>query len=89
MKSLAASLQVPVLVVAGERDDYRGCSMINTMKELDAAPKAVPLELVVYPNAGYGFNLHDPQFVYRERDAADAWARTLAFLRRLHPPRGG
>ena len=89
MKSLAASLQVPVLVMAGEKDDENGCCMINTIRELDAAPKAVSLDLVVYPNAGHGFNLHDPRFVYRERDAADAWARTLAFLRHLHPPRGG
>jgi pimeloyl-ACP methyl ester carboxylesterase len=89
MKSLAASLQVPVLVMAGEKDDENGCCMINTVRELDAAPKAGSLDLVVYPNAGHGFNLHDPRFVYREKDAADAWARTLAFLRRLQPPRGG
>ena len=89
MKRLAASLQVPVLVLAGEGDTYRRCCMINSMRALDAAPKAVSLELVVYPNAGHGFNLHDPRFVYREESAADAWARTLAFLSRLHPPRGG
>lgn len=87
-KSLAASLKVPVLVLAGEKDNNDGCCMIDTMRALDAAPKTVPFELIVYPNAGHGFNLHnDPRFVYREEDAADAWARTLAYLRRIHPPR--
>jgi pimeloyl-ACP methyl ester carboxylesterase len=88
MKTLAAGLKVPVLVLAGERDNNDGCCMIDTMRALDAAPKTVALELVVYPNAGHGFNLHDPRFNYREEDAAEAWARTLAFLSRLHPPRG-
>ncbi len=35
------------------------------------------------PNAGHGFNVRNPHFIYREEDAADAWARTLAFLKRL------
>jgi carboxymethylenebutenolidase len=88
MKPLAASLQVPVLVLAGEKDVYDGCCMIESAKALDAAPKTVPFELVVYPNAGHGFNLqNDWRFDYREADAADAWARTLTFLKRLHPPR--
>ncbi len=89
MKPLAASLQVPVLLLAGEKDTYLDCCMIDSMRALAAAPKTVSLELVVYPNAGHGFNLHHPDFIYRQEDAADALARTLAFLNRLHPPRGG
>jgi len=58
------------------------------MRALAAAPKAEPFELVVYPNASHGFNLHDPRFVYSAQAAADAWARTVAFLNRLHPPGG-
>jgi dienelactone hydrolase len=87
MKTVAASLKVSVLVLAGAKDTYHDCCMIETVTALEAAPKTASLELVVYPNANHGFNLHDPQFIYREDDAADAWARTLAFLNSLHPPR--
>jgi len=85
---LAAKLQTPVLLLAGEQDRYAGCCLIESMRALAAAPKAVPFELVVYPNASHGFNLNDPRFVYSAQDAADAWARTAAFLNRLHPAKG-
>jgi dipeptidyl aminopeptidase/acylaminoacyl peptidase len=81
--SLAAKLQTPVLLFAGEKDDF--CKIEST-RALDAAPKAVPFELVVYPNAGHRFNLKG--FDYRAQDADDAWARTAAFLKRLHPSGG-
>lgn len=88
MKALAARLQVPVLVLAGAKDTYIDCCLIETARLLDAAPKTMSFELVVYPDAGHGFNLDDARFVYREQDATDAWTRTLAFLNRLHPPGG-
>ncbi|MCX5914823.1 MAG: dienelactone hydrolase family protein, partial [Deltaproteobacteria bacterium] len=88
MTPLAAKLQTPVLLLAGEQDRYMGCCLIESMRALAAAPKAVPFEQVVYPNASHGFNLNDPRFVYSAQDAADAWARTAAFLNRLHPPGG-
>jgi dipeptidyl aminopeptidase/acylaminoacyl peptidase len=81
--SLAAKLQTPVLLFAGEKDDF--CK-IESIRALDAAPKAVPFELVVYPNAGHRFILKG--FDYRAQDADDAWARTAAFLKRLHPSGG-
>ena len=86
--ALAAKLQTPVLLLAGEQDRYIGCCLIESMRALAAAPKAEPFELVVYPNASHGFNLHDWRFDYSAQAAADAWARTVAFLNRLHPPRG-
>ena len=88
MTPLAAKLQTPVLLLAGEQDRYAGCCLIESMRALAAAPKAAPFELVVYPNASHGFNLNDPRFVYSAQDAPDAWARTTAFLNRLHPPGG-
>jgi dienelactone hydrolase len=81
--SLAAKLQTPVLLFAGEKDDF--CK-IESIRALDAAPKAVPFELVVYPNAGHRFILKG--FDYRAQDADDAWAKTAAFLKRLHPSGG-
>jgi dipeptidyl aminopeptidase/acylaminoacyl peptidase len=84
--ALAAKLQTPVLLFAGEKDQNMGCCKIESMRALDAAPKAVPFELIVYPNADHRFNLKG--FEYRAQDADDAWARTAAFLKRLHPSGG-
>jgi len=86
--SIAAKLQSPVLLFAGEKDQHMGCCKIESMRALDSAPKAVPFELVVYPNAGHAFNLQSGMFEYRAQDADDAWARTAAFLKRLHPSGG-
>lgn len=82
---LAARLRTPTLVLAAGRDEENNCCKIESMRALEAAPKTAPFELVVYPEAGHAFNL---QFMptYRAADAADAWARTAAFLGRLHPP---
>jgi carboxymethylenebutenolidase len=90
MTTFAARLQTPVILLAGEKDAYEGCCWIETIRELAAAPKTVPFELVVYPEAGHCFNINIdiPIFNYRPDDAADAWKRTVAFLDRLHPPRG-
>jgi dienelactone hydrolase len=62
--------------------------MIETARKLAAAAKAgvEPLELTEYPNAKHGFNLRGVSN-YREQDAADAFARTLAHLKKyLTPP---
>jgi dienelactone hydrolase len=90
MRTFAAGLQTPVLLFAGERDRYENCCLIESMRELAEAPKTVPFEYVEYPNAGHCFNLdiNIPVFTYRPKEAADAWARTVAFLDRLHPPGG-
>jgi carboxymethylenebutenolidase len=87
MTTFATRLQTPVLLLAGERDNYEGCCWIETMHRLAEAPHEAPFELVVYPEAGHCFNIEGiPIFDYRPEDAADAWARTVAFLARWHPP---
>jgi carboxymethylenebutenolidase len=86
--ALAQKVQVPALVLAAEKDEQDNCCKIESMRALAAAAKAAPLELVVYPEAGHGFNVKLPQFVHREADAADALGRTLAFLAKLHPAGG-
>jgi len=90
MRTFAAGLQTPVLLLAGVQDQYEDCCSIATMRELAEAPKTVLFEYVEYPNAGHCFNLdaNIPIFTYRPQDTADAWARTAAFLNRLHPPGG-
>jgi dienelactone hydrolase len=92
MHSLATRFQVPILVLAGERDNYMGCCLIESMRAMEAAAKEIkaPFELVVYPNAGHAFNLKtwdlDPN-KYRAEEAADAWQRTIKMLRQYQPLR--
>lgn len=88
MKTFAAALQTPVLLFAGEKDMYYNCCLIESMRELAEAPKTVPFELVAYPQAHHGFNIKSVPLAYRPEDDADSWARTVAFLGRLHPPEG-
>jgi dienelactone hydrolase len=73
---------------AAVHDAEKNCCMIDMARKLAAAAKAggEPLELTEYPNANHGFNLRAVAN-YREQDAADAFARTLAHLKKyLAPP---
>lgn len=85
LAAVAARWQAPVLVLAGEKDTYRNCCLIASMRALESAPKQVPFELVVYPQANHGFNLGSYPFFFRSEDAEDAWNRTLAFLQKYRP----
>lgn len=82
---LAGRIQIPVLVLAAERDRFNNCCLIETIRELESAARAkqLPLELVVYPNAYHGFNLDGR--TYRAADTDDAWRRTTEMLARHHP----
>lgn len=85
MAGVAARIQIPILVLAAERDRYNNCCLIETIRELESAAKAkqIPLELVVYPNADHGFNLNGR--TYRADDTADAWRRAMEMLAKYHP----
>jgi carboxymethylenebutenolidase len=62
------------MAVIGAEDPY-------TPPEDVEALRAAGAEIVVYPEASHGF-VHDPSRpAHRADDAADAWARCLAFLR--------
>ena len=82
---VAGRIQIPILVLAAERDRYNNCCLIETIRELEAAAKAkqLPLELVVYPNADHGFNLDGRN--YRAADTADAWRRASEMLAKHSP----
>ena len=87
MQSLAAKFQVPTLVFAGERDTYYDCCLIGTMRALERGAKEAgkPFELVVYKEAGHGFDQVGDG--YRAEDAADAWQRTIKMLSQYQPLR--
>lgn len=91
ISALVKRFQVPVLVMAGQRDRYNDCCVIESMHAMEAAAKAnsAPFELVVYPDANHGFNLEsgalgEPMRAYRPNDARDAWRRTIEMLKHYH-----
>jgi dienelactone hydrolase len=92
--SLVSNFQVPVLVLAAQRDRYKECCVIETAQAMEAVAKArgAPFELVVYPEANHGFNLKtgasgEPMGAYRGEDDRDAWRRTVDMLKLYQPLR--
>jgi dienelactone hydrolase len=58
--------------------------------EAAAKQNGKQFELVVYPDANHGFNLHkvakgEPSGAYRRDDDRDAWRRTIEMLKRYQP----
>jgi dienelactone hydrolase len=89
MEWLASRIQLPVLILAGEKDHYNACCLVESMRGLESAARArkAPLELVVYPQAEHAFTLNLGN--YRTEDAEDAWRRTRAMLARYQPLKHG
>jgi len=85
---IAERFQVPVLILAGGRDTYHNCCLIDSMRAIErgARERGKPFELVVYPYAEHGFNLTGSGY-YRGDDEADAWKRAVEMLRRYQPLR--
>lgn len=85
LSAVVERIQIPVLVLAGARDRYNNCCLVESMREMEALAKArqIPLELVVYPDAGHAFNLSTAN--YRAEETADAWRRVVAMLARYQP----
>ena len=80
----AKRVSVPTLILAGEKDRFNNCCLIESIREFDAAAKSagLPVEIHSYPDAEHGFNLKVPAF--RAQDAADAWSRIQEFLLKHH-----
>lgn len=85
LDALVGRFNVPLLLMAAEKDTYKNCCPIDRARQLDQAAQArsLPIELVVYPEADHAFDLQGPTF--RSADTEDAWQRTRAHLDRLHP----
>jgi dienelactone hydrolase len=82
----AARVQLPTLVLQGERDRYQNCCIVERVRAIEAAARSrgAPFELVVYPGAEHGFNLRSSS-AYVRRDADDSWRRALEMLDKHHP----
>jgi len=77
---LVASLKAPVLGLYGGKD--QGIPL-DTVERMRAALKAAgnPSEIVVYPEAGHGFNA-DYRPGYDKEAAADGWKRLQQWFRK-------
>ena len=77
----AGELKVPVLGLYGAKD---AGIPVDQVEKFFAAVKAAgtPSELVVYPEAGHGFNADFRPDNYRKADSEDAWKRMLAWFRK-------
>lgn len=73
---------VPTLMLAGVRDTYMNCCVIERARAMTAAAAELgaPWQLVEYPQADHGFVLPAYPQVYRPQDAADALRRAHAHL---------
>jgi len=85
-RAFAERFRAPILVLAGERDRYNNCCLIETIRAIEAAAseRQAAFALVVYPEAYHGFNLTvSPR--YRSDYDLDAWQRTVEMLRQYQP----
>jgi carboxymethylenebutenolidase len=74
------NLHAPVLGLYGEKD--RSVTP-DSVRELERQVKALgkQIEVIIYPGAGHAFFNDMRPEVYNAKAAADAWRRTIAFLR--------
>jgi carboxymethylenebutenolidase len=78
--AMAAGLRCPLLAFFGEQDSFIPLSDVRSL-ERELARAKVGAEIVVVPGAGHAFMNDTRPDAYRPEAAADAWRRTVAFLR--------
>lgn len=76
----AADLSCPLLALFGDQDEFVPQSDVDLLRER-LAKSEQPAEVVVYPGAGHAFMNDTRPAAYRPEIAAQAWARSLQFLR--------
>jgi carboxymethylenebutenolidase len=77
---VVAELKAPVLGLYGGQDQGIPLADVEKMRAALAAAKN-PSEIVVFPEAGHGFNA-DYRPSYRAEDAREGWRQALAWFRR-------
>lgn len=82
--AFARRIKVPVVMFAGTADEYKFCCMIGKAREIAAAAKAAnaPFELTVYQGAPHAFAQTTAAATYDRNSTDDAFARTVAALKR-------
>ncbi|MSP76153.1 MAG: dienelactone hydrolase family protein [Rhodospirillaceae bacterium] len=74
------SASAPVLLLAGANDTTMGIEPVRALEGIIKAAGS-PYELIAYPDAEHGFDRNNLR-LGNGAAAADAWTRTLAFLRK-------
>jgi carboxymethylenebutenolidase len=77
---VVAELKAPVLGLYGGQDQGIPLADVEKMRAALAAAKK-PSEIVVFPEAGHGFNA-DYRPSYRAEDAREGWRQALAWFRK-------
>jgi carboxymethylenebutenolidase len=77
---VVADLKAPVLGLYGGKDQGIPLADVEKMRTALAAAKN-PSEIVVFPEAGHGFNA-DYRPSYRAEDAREGWRQALAWFRK-------
>ena len=73
-------LQSPVLLIYGEKDESVPPEQGRQLEQqLNKMGKSA--QLIIYPNAGHAFFNNDRKEVYKPDASADAWRKTIEFLR--------
>ena len=80
MQERFTSASAPFLILAGESDMTIGMRPVRRMEEILKACGA-RYQLKLYPDAGHDFDRSGSTGPGNAAAAADAWQRTLAFLR--------
>ena len=74
------NLHAPVLGLYGEKDKSVTPDVVHKLeREVKALGKSI--EVMIYPGADHAFFNNERPQVYNAEAAADAWRRTIAFLR--------
>ncbi len=75
-------LRVPVVVFQGEEDRYFNCCKVETIRHVheNAIKKGRTMELIVYPQAGHGFNLGP---LRKDELDMDSWQKTMQALEKF------
>ena len=76
---VVSNLTCPTLAFFGDQDEFIPDGDVAQLRER-AAGLDQSLEAIVYPGAGHAFMNDTRPDAYRPDDAADAWAKMVAFL---------
>jgi len=84
--SVASKLQVPTMIFAGGKDTFYNCCLVEYANEYVASAKNAGknVDLIVYPEAGHGFNLKSTPG-YREQESMDSFNKIQNFLQKMLP----
>ena len=84
--STANKLKVPTLIFAGGKDKFYNCCLVEYAHEYALSAKNIgkSVDLVVYPNAGHGFNLKSTPG-YMEEESIDSFNKIQNFLQKMLP----